>query len=133
VNAEDVPVELRLNVEKYAREAAGKLGLPAPTIAWHEAAPDDASWYAWASCQADIGQTNIRYLENVIHIKVPDCAALALEDVRTVVYHECRHLWQIITGTFTGPDIREKDADEWVITETGYVSRILHKTWNFNI
>ena len=116
--------ELHIQAPEFARQAAFRLNLGPIQLAWHDYAPDNKNWFAWVEFYTDL-----KYQAKTIHLAAKACVPLPPAELRWVIYHESRHIWQSLNSQYLHGRDAEKDASQWTTRELGYASEHLLDYW----
>lgn len=102
----EVPGDMRWNCERAVMDAAHLLGIKTPVIRWKTGAGQLAGWVNY-------------HADNEIHLNIDVLRALSPDELRALVYHECRHCWQWQTYRYIDRYKDELDAESFSYRHTG--------------
>jgi hypothetical protein len=108
----NAPDWMKKAARRAANEAAADLGLPRVFIEyWEPDGPHAMKMAAWANKPLDVNDQH--WSINLVPSKLKD-----EDQLRCVVFHECRHLWQDKHVVYTDLQRAENDANEYSYQKT---------------
>ena len=122
--ANEVPSWANLTAQIAANRAARVLKLPEPRIQW-------VKWVRPGLREQSAGWVN-KDIENTIFLTIDWAQIYGVKQLRGLVYHESRHLWQVQNFYLTTLDERRKaenDANKFVFDQLGILMK-LHMWWD---